>query len=90
MSRDCIEEKRHTDLLIRKSEAELLYTALDGVPASKSVTDGDIASQSEIFRLEDLVCRRVVQNSFSVNTGLVRECAVTAVDGQCSVILGQV
>ena len=63
-------------LVVCKLEAELLDTALDRVPAGQAVSDRDVAGETEVLRLEDLVCRGVVENSLGVNTGLVRERAV--------------
>lgn len=40
--------------------------------------DGDVALEAEVLGLEDLVGRGVVQDRLGVDTGLVRECAITA------------
>ena len=68
----------NTDLIVRKLQAKLFNTALDSVPTSESMSDRDVTSETEVFGLEDLVCRWVVQDSLSVNTGLVGESTVTA------------
>ena len=65
-----------TDLLVGELEAKLLNTALDGVPAGQTVTDGDVASETEVLGLEDLVRRRVVEDRLGVDARLVRERAV--------------
>ena len=67
----------NTDLIVGKLQTELLNTALDSIPASETVTDRNITSETEIFGLEDLVCRGVVQDSLGVNTGLMGESTVT-------------
>ena len=67
----------NTDLIVGKLQTELLNTAFDSIPASETVTDRNITSETEIFGLEDLVCRGVVQDSFGVNTGLMGESTVT-------------
>lgn len=66
------------DLLVGHVELELLNTRLDGVPACETVSDGDVASQTKVFRLEDFVGGWVVEDGFGVDTGLVRECTVSA------------
>lgn len=43
------------------------------------IPNGNVARQAEIFRLEDLVRARIVENSLGVDTRLVRECTVSAV-----------
>jgi hypothetical protein len=45
------------------------------------VTNGNIPSKTEVLRLKDLVRRGVVENSFGMNTGLVREGTVAAATG---------
>lgn len=67
-----------TDLLVGELEAKLLNTALDGVPAGQTVTDGDVASETEVLGLEDLVGRGVVKDGLGVDTSLVGESAVAA------------
>src|SRR5690606_14990296 len=57
---------------------ELLYSALDGVPASQPRRKVDIASDTEVGRVDDLVCARVVENSLGVDTSLVGEGAETS------------
>lgn len=67
------------DLLVGHVELELLDTRLDGVPACETVSDGDVASETEVFGLEDFVGGGVVEDGFGVDTGLVGERAVAAV-----------
>ena len=64
------------DLVVGEREAELLDTALDGVPAREPVADRDVAREAEVLGLEDLVCRGVVEDRLGVDAGLVRERAV--------------
>lgn len=59
-------------------KVELLYSALDGVPASQPRRKVDIASDTEVGRVDDLVCARVVENSLGVDTSLVGEGAETS------------
>jgi hypothetical protein len=40
--------------------------------------NGDVARETEVLGLEDLIGRRVIEDRLSVDTGLVRECAVAA------------
>lgn len=42
--------------------------------------NGHIASQTEIFRLEDFVRARVIKDGLGMDTCLVRESTVAAVD----------
>ena len=65
------------DLVISELEAELLDTALDGVPASETVTDRDVSGETKVFWLEDLIGRGVVQDGLGVDTGLVGERTIT-------------
>jgi len=44
--------------------------------------NGYISGQPEVFWLEDFICARVVQNSLGMDTGLVCECAITAMEEQ--------
>ena len=64
------------DLLVGELEAELLDTALDGVPAGEAVADRDVAGEAEVLGLEDLVGRGVVEDGLGVDTSLVGERAV--------------
>ena len=64
---------RVLDLVVRHLELELLDTGLDCVPSSESVPNRNIASETEIFGLEDFVCAWVVENGFGVNASLVGE-----------------
>lgn len=66
-----------TNLLVSELETELLDTALDRVPARETVADGDIAGETEVLRLEDLVGGGVVEDGLGVDTSLVGEGAVT-------------
>ena len=68
----------NTDLIVGKLQTELLNTAFDSIPASETVTDRNITSETEIFGLEDLVCTWVVEDSFGVDTCLVCEGTITA------------
>ena len=67
------------NLVVGELEAELLDTALDGVPAGEAVADRDVAGEAEVLGLEDLIGRRVIENGLGVNTSLVRESTVTAI-----------
>lgn len=71
--------RKVTHLFVSECQVKLLNARLDGVPARQSVSNCDIAGQPEVFWLEDLVCAWVVEDGFSVDTGLVGECAITAV-----------
>ena len=66
------------DLVVGEREAELLDTALDRVPAREPVPDRDVARETEVLRLKDLIGRRVVEDGFSVDAGLVGEGTVAA------------
>lgn len=66
-------------LVVCQSEAELLHARLDSIPTSQPMSDRDISCQSKVFWLENLVRRGVVQDCLCVNTGLVCECAISAV-----------
>ena len=68
-----------TYLLVGELEAELLDTALDGVPAGEAVADRDVAGEAEVLGLEDLVGRGVVEDGLGVDAGLVSERAVATV-----------
>jgi hypothetical protein len=48
-----------------------------GEEEERSVPDRDVSSHTEIFRVEDLVRRRVVEDRLCVDTGLVGEGAPT-------------
>ena len=37
------------------------------------MSDGDVARKTEVLRLEDLICGRVVEDSLGVDASLVRE-----------------
>ena len=54
--------------------------------ATKYVPNRDVASETEVLGLEDLVGARVVQDGLGVDAGLVRERAVPAVRGPWSTI----
>lgn len=69
---------RVLDLLIGKSELELLNTALDGVPAGETVSDGDVSGQTKVLGPQDLVGAGVVENRLGVDTGLVRKRTISA------------
>lgn len=62
---------------VRHVKIELLYSALDGVPASQPRCEVDIASDTEVGWVDNLVCARVVENGLGVDTGLVGEGAET-------------
>ena len=66
-------------LIVGQLQTKLLNTALDSVPAGKTVTNGDISGETEVLGLEDLIGRRVIENGLGVNTSLVRESTVTAI-----------
>ena len=54
-------------------QAKLLSTALDRVPSSKPAGKVYVSGHAEILRVDNLVCRRVVENGLSVDTSLVGE-----------------
>jgi len=60
-------------IIVRKSQAQLLSSVLDGVPSSKAMTDRDISRHTEHLGLENLICGRVVEDGLGVDTGLVCE-----------------
>lgn len=60
-------------MVIRHDQAELLYSRLDGVPARQARREVDVASQTEIGRVENLVCAGVVEDGLGVDAGLVGE-----------------
>jgi len=66
------------DLVIRKAQLELLNAALNGVPASQTVPNRNVARETKVLGLEDFVRARVIQNGFGVDSGLVRECAIAS------------
>ena len=68
------------DLFVGQGEIELLNTRLDGIPASKSVADGDVPRKTEVFRLENFVGAWVVENCFRVDASFVSEGTVAAMD----------
>lgn len=61
------------DLLIRHAQAELANSRLDGVPARQARSEVDVAGQTKVCGVEDLVCARIVEDGLGVDTGLVRE-----------------
>jgi hypothetical protein len=61
------------DLLIGHFQTELLGTRLDGIPASQARGEVDVAAHAEVLRVDNLVCRRVVEDGLGVDTGLVGE-----------------
>lgn len=61
------------DLLVGHGQAELLNTALDGVPSSQSRGKVDVSAHTEIGRVDNLVGAGHVENSLGVNTSLVGE-----------------
>lgn len=66
------------DLGVVEGKTQLLDTRLDGIPSGQTMTNGNVASQTEIFGLEDLVCAGVVEDGLGVNTGLVGEGTVAS------------
>lgn len=66
-------QRERTHLVVGQLQLQLLYARLDGVPARQAVADGHVAREAEVFRLEDLVCARVVEDRLGVDAGLVRE-----------------
>lgn len=60
-------------VLVRQSQAQLLCTVLDRVPASEAMADRDVASHAKDLGLENLVCCWVVQDRLGVDAGLVGE-----------------
>jgi hypothetical protein len=73
---------RVLDLLIGELEPKLLHSRLDSVPSGETVSDGDVASEPEVFGLEDLICTRVIEDGLGVNTSLVREGTVATVENR--------
>ena len=59
------------DLVIRHDQAELPNSCLDRVPARQPRGKVDVARQTEIGGVENLVCAGVIENGLSVDTGLV-------------------
>jgi exosome complex RNA-binding protein Csl4 len=51
-----------------------------GYTVNSNKPNGHIASQTEIFRLEDFVRARVVKDGLGMDTCLVRESAVAAAE----------
>lgn len=66
------------NLVVRHAEAELTDTRLDGVPAGQPRSEVDIAGKTKIGRVDNLICRRIVENGLGVNASLVSEGAETS------------
>jgi hypothetical protein len=79
--------RRIFDLLVSQCELELLNTALDGVPPGQAVPNGDVASETKVLGLQDLVCAGVVENCLGVDTGLVGKRTISAKTRRLSVRL---
>jgi hypothetical protein len=56
-------------------EVQLLHSALDGVPSGQPRSEVDISGDAEVRGVDDLVGARVVEDSLSVDAGLVGESA---------------
>lgn len=65
------------DLIIGHLQTELANSRLDGVPASETRGKVDVAGQTEISRVENLVGAGVVEDGLGVDTGLVGKGAET-------------
>jgi hypothetical protein len=59
-------------------KTELFDARFDRVPTRQSMSDRDVTDQAEIFRFENFVSRRVVEDRLGVDAGLVRERDVAA------------
>ena len=50
------------------------------------MADRDVARETEVFGLEDLVSARVVEDGLGVDAGLVREGAIAAIEGMSTAL----
>lgn len=61
------------DLVVRHAEAELAHAGLDGIPARQPRGEVDVSGETKVCRVDDLVCRGVVEDGLGVDASLVRE-----------------
>jgi hypothetical protein len=60
-------------LRISHLQSKLLSSALDRIPPSQPRRKMHVSRHAEVLRVDDFVCRWVVQNGLSMDTGFVRE-----------------
>ena len=65
------------DLVVGHLETKLANTGLDSVPAGQARGEVDVAGETEVGRVENLVGAGVVEDGLGVDTGLVGEGAET-------------
>lgn len=61
------------DLVVGHGKTKLRDTLLDGVPACQPRGEVHVTRETEVARVQNLICAGVVENSLGVNASLVSE-----------------